>query len=135
MYFDELSTGLDGDWSAHFQSEFAQGYMSALGKFLEVESVCGQVVYPPKDKVFNAFKLTPFQDIKVVIVGQDPYHGEGQAHGLSFSVPDGMKIPPSLRNIYKEISRDTGMNIPYVWQLGKLGKAGCVLIECIVNRA
>ena len=129
MYFDELSIGLDGDWAAHFQSEFSQGYMGALGKFLEVESVCGQVVYPPKDKVFNAFKLTPFQDIKVVIVGQDPYHGEGQAHGLSFSVPDGMKIPPSLRNIYKEISRDTGMNIPMYGNLENWAKQGVFLLN------
>jgi uracil-DNA glycosylase len=129
MYFDELATNLDADWKAHFQSEFSQGYMEALGKFLEIEQVCGQTVYPPKNTIFNAFKYTPFKDIKVVIVGQDPYHGAGQAHGLSFSVPDGVKIPPSLRNIYKEISRDTGMNIPMYGNLENWAKQGVFLLN------
>ena len=129
MYFDSLTDSLDADWKDHFQSEFSQGYMSALGKFLEVESVCGQTVFPPKDQVFNAFQLTPFKDIKVVIIGQDPYHGAGQAHGLSFSVPDGVAIPPSLRNIYKEISRDTGMNIPIYGNLEAWAKQGVFLLN------
>ena len=65
-----------------------------------------EIIYPPKDYIFNALKLTPYKDVKVVIVGQDPYHGEGEAHGLSFSVQDGIKIPPSLQNIYKELNDD-----------------------------
>jgi len=129
MYFDTLIDGVGADWQQHFQAEFEQGYMNALAKFLEVEEVCGQTVYPPKPYIFNAFKQTPFKNIKVVIVGQDPYHGAGQAHGLSFSVPDGMNTPPSLKNIYKEISRDTGMNIPMYGNLETWAKQGVLLLN------
>ena len=129
MFFDGLASGLDATWKKHIQQELKKGYMEALAKFLEVESVCGQTVFPPKNQIFNAFKFTPFKDIKVVIVGQDPYHGAGQAHGLSFSVPDGVTTPPSLRNIYKEISRDIGMNIPIYGNLEGWAKQGVFLLN------
>jgi len=120
---------LDPAWKAHFEQEFAQEYMVDLCEFLKAEQRGGAVIYPPNDQWFNAFLYTPFGDIKVVIVGQDPYHGEGQAHGLSFSVPDGIKIPPSLRNIYKELSRDLGMNIPASGNLEAWAKQGVLLLN------
>ncbi len=119
----------DPAWKAHFEHEFAQEYMMELREFLKAEQRVGAVIYPPNDQWFNAFLYTPFDDIKVVIVGQDPYHGEGQAHGLSFSVPDGIKIPPSLRNIYKELSRDLGMNIPASGNLEAWAKQGVLLLN------
>lgn len=129
MYFDALMSELDDVWLNHFQQQMSQGYMQALSKFLEVEEVCGQTVYPPKKQIFNAFKFTPFNKVKVVIVGQDPYHGAGQAHGLSFSVPDSVKVPPSLRNIYKELSRDLGLNIPDSGNLEAWAKQGVLLLN------
>ena len=120
---------LDSGWKSHFESEFAQDYMRQLRTFLKSEQKNGQVIYPPADQWFNAFLYTPFDDIKVVIVGQDPYHGEGQAHGLSFSVPDGIKIPPSLRNIYKELNRDLGVEIPTSGNLASWAKQGVLLMN------
>jgi len=120
---------LDPAWKAHFEHEFAQGYMLKLREYLAAEVKSGAVIYPPADQWFNAFLYTSFNDIKVVIVGQDPYHGEGQAHGLSFSVPDGIKIPPSLRNIYKELSRDLGMTIPMSGNLEGWAKQGVLLLN------
>jgi len=120
---------LDSAWKAHFEHEFAQDYMIKLREFLKTEKQNGQVIYPPSDLWFNAFLQAPFEKIKVVIVGQDPYHGEGQAHGLSFSVPDGIKIPPSLRNIYKELNRDLGMTIPAWGNLEAWAKQGVLLLN------
>lgn len=120
---------LDSAWKQHFEQEFAQDYMVKLREFLKIEVQGGQVVYPPKDQWFNAFLYTPFQNVKVVIVGQDPYHGEGQAHGLSFSVPDGIKIPPSLRNIYKELNRDLSLPIPTSGNLEAWAKQGVLLLN------
>ena len=120
---------LDPAWRVHFEHEFAQEYMVKLCEFLKSEQRVGAAIYPPNDQWFNAFLYTPFDDIKVVIIGQDPYHGEGQAHGLSFSVPDGIKIPPSLRNIYKELSRDLGMKIPVSGNLEDWTKQGVLLLN------
>jgi len=103
--------------------------MIKLREFLKTEKQNGQVIYPPSDLWFSAFLQAPFDKIKVVIVGQDPYHGEGQAHGLSFSVPDGVKIPPSLRNIYKELNRDLGMTIPTSGNLEAWAKQGVLLLN------
>lgn len=124
-----ISEQLDPAWKLHFEHEFSQDYMLKLREYLAAEMKSGAVIYPPADQWFNAFLYTPFNDIKVVIVGQDPYHGEGQAHGLSFSVPDGIKIPPSLRNIYKELSRDLGMNIPRSGNLEAWAKQGVLLLN------
>jgi uracil-DNA glycosylase len=126
---EKIINQLDPAWKAHFEHEFAQDYMIKLREFLKTEKQNGQVIYPPSDLWFSAFLQAPFDEIKVVIVGQDPYHGEGQAHGLSFSVPDGVKIPPSLRNIYKELNRDLGMTIPTSGNLEAWAKQGVLLLN------
>ncbi len=126
---DKIIDQLDPAWKANFEHEFAKDYMQQLRRFLKAEVAAGVQVYPTKEQWFNAFLYTPFDEIKVVIVGQDPYHGPGQAHGLSFSVPDGIKIPPSLRNIYKELQRDTGMTIPDSGNLESWAKQGVLLLN------
>ncbi len=100
---------LPGSWLTYLQGEFDQDYMKSLKQFLVQEKQSGKTVYPPGNLMFNAFSSTDFENVKVVILGQDPYHGPDQAHGLSFSVPHGVKVPPSLVNIYKEIARDLGI--------------------------
>ncbi len=97
------------NWHEILKSEIAKPYISELKSFLEQEKSANQVVYPPESDVFYAFSQTPYEDVKVVIMGQDPYHGHGQAHGMSFSVPNGVRPPPSLKNIFKEIQDDVGV--------------------------
>jgi len=97
---------LESGWKKALTAELDSDYMRTLLSFLQQEKQHGKTIYPPEDLIFNAFNSTPFSQVKVVILGQDPYHGAGQAHGLSFSVPTGIKPPPSLVNIFKEISRD-----------------------------
>lgn len=97
---------LEASWHKQLQAEIAQPYIQNLKAFLEKEKQSGKVIYPPEPLVFNAFLHTPYDQVKVVIIGQDPYHGAGQAHGLSFSVPCGMPLPPSLKNIYLELQED-----------------------------
>jgi uracil-DNA glycosylase len=105
-------------WKKELESEFDKTYFANLVAFLRTEKALGKVIYPPGKEIFNAFEHTPFDQVKVVILGQDPYHGPGQAHGLSFSVPDRIKPPPSLINIFKEIATDIGVEMPK--QLGNL---------------
>ncbi len=109
---------LEKTWFEKLKEEIQKPYIHELKKFLGSEREAGKVVYPPEQLVFNAFSQTPYEKVKVVIMGQDPYHGAGQAHGLSFSVPPGITPPPSLKNIYKEISADLGCTPP---------KDGCLL--------
>jgi uracil-DNA glycosylase len=97
---------IEESWKKALQDEFQKPYFSEIKAFLIKEKEASKTVYPPGNLIFNAFNMVPFDKIKVVIIGQDPYHGEGEAHGLSFSVPKGVKIPPSLRNIYKELTND-----------------------------
>lgn len=97
---------LEASWKQALADEFAQPYMRELSGFLKQQKELGKIFYPPPGLIFNALNSTPLPAVKVVILGQDPYHGEGQAHGLSFSVPKGIAIPPSLLNIYKELERD-----------------------------
>lgn len=92
-----------------------------------------EIIYPEYDNIFNAFKLTPYKNVKVVIVGQDPYHGEGEAHGLSFSVRDGIKLPPSLKNIYKELNSDLGIEIPKSGDLTKWAREGVLLLNSVLT--
>ncbi|TDR22702.1 uracil-DNA glycosylase [Marinicella litoralis] len=101
-----MSPKLDESWFRHLASEFSQPYMQALQAFLQQQKEGNLVTFPAEPLIFNAFNRTPLPAVKVVILGQDPYHGAGQAHGLSFSVPDGIKPPPSLVNIFKEIQQD-----------------------------
>lgn len=103
---------LEESWKAALREEFAQPYMRELGDFLRREKAAGKVIYPPGPLIFNALDSTPLARVRVVILGQDPYHGPGQAHGLCFSVQPGVVPPPSLQNIYKELKRDLNLDIP-----------------------
>lgn len=103
---------MEGSWKQIMAEEFGNPYFQNLRKFLLSERANGKVIYPPGNLIFNAFDSTPFQKVKVVILGQDPYHGAGQAHGLCFSVQHGIKPPPSLVNIYKELKADVGFIPP-----------------------
>jgi uracil-DNA glycosylase len=98
-------------WKAVLKDEFTKPYFQQIVTFLRAEKASGKVIYPPGPLIFNAFNETPFEKVSVVILGQDPYHGPGQAHGLSFSVPKGIKPPPSLVNIFKEIKSDIGIDM------------------------
>ena len=99
-------------WKSILKDEFNKPYFQQLVTFLKTEKAQGKIIYPPGPLIFNAFNQTPFEKVKVIILGQDPYHGPGQAHGLSFSVPAGIKPPPSLMNIFKEIESDIGVKMP-----------------------
>lgn len=120
---------IEESWKQALGDEFAQPYMRELSQFLHQQQAAGQVFYPPPGQIFNAFNLTPLPQVKVVILGQDPYHGEGQAHGLSFSVPQGVAIPPSLLNIYKELVRDLCVPMPEHGCLQSWSQQGVLLLN------
>lgn len=103
---------MSSSWQKVLAEELAQPYLIELAAFVERERTQGLPVYPPRELVFNAFQKTAFEEVKVLIMGQDPYHGPGQAHGLSFSVPKGIPLPPSLQNIFKELVSDVGIPFP-----------------------
>ena len=103
---------LEASWKEALREEFEQPYMRSLGEFLRAEKAAGKVIYPPGPLIFNALNSTPLEQVRVVIIGQDPYHGPGQAHGLCFSVQPGVPAPPSLQNIFKELKRDLNIDIP-----------------------
>lgn len=105
----EMDVKINDSWKEILKHEFSKSYFIELAGYLKLEKANGSLIYPPGGLIFNAFNLTPFDKVKVVILGQDPYHGKGQAHGLSFSVMKGVKPPPSLQNIFKEIESDTGI--------------------------
>lgn len=120
-------------WEPILKPLFKQDYMRSLSTFVQNERK-QNLVFPPENLVFNAFKLTPFDEVKVVILGQDPYHNDGQAHGLSFSVPDGMALPPSLRNIYTELTTDIpGFRYPSSGNLTKWGEQGVLLLNATLT--
>ena len=123
-----MSVKLGNDWDELLKDEFKKEYYLKLREFL-VEEYKTKTVYPAKEDIFNALKLTSFEDTKVVIIGQDPYHGEGQSHGLSFSVKKGIKVPPSLRNIYKELNSDLGYTIPNNGYLKSWADQGVLLLN------
>ncbi|MBP5504862.1 MAG: uracil-DNA glycosylase [Bacteroidales bacterium] len=102
---------IEPSWKEVLQSEFDKPYFAALAAALHQEKARGVTIYPPGSKIFNAFSLTPFDKVRVVLLGQDPYHNPGQAEGLSFSVPSGVPLPPSLKNIYREIETDLGLDM------------------------
>jgi len=124
---------LEKGWSKHLKGEFDKPYMIELREFLGKEYSKGKVIYPEKDNIFAALNLTPLGKVKVVIIGQDPYHGEGQAHGLCFSVRTGVRVPPSLLNIYKELNRDLGLNIPTHGSLVDWAKQGVLLLNATLT--
>lgn len=124
---------LDKSWMAHIGTEFDKPYMHSLKQFLQAEKAKGKIIYPKGDHIFNAMNTTPFEKVRVVILGQDPYHGAGQAHGLSFSVPDGVKPPPSLMNIYKEIAVEYNVPIPRTGNLTRWAEQGVLLLNATLT--
>ncbi len=119
---------IGGSWEAVISDEFEKEYFKNLTAFVDSEYQ-NNLVYPPMNKIFNAFKLTPFESVKVVILGQDPYHGEGQANGLSFSVDEGVKFPPSLRNIFKSLDKDLAIDMPMSGSLERWAEQGVLLLN------
>jgi len=124
---------LDPSWQRVLGAEFDKPYMQNLAAFLAAERAAGKVIFPPEPLVFNAFNHTPFEQVRVVIIGQDPYHGEGQAHGLSFSVPEGIKPPPSLVNIFKEIESDLGVAMSGLCDLTPWANQGVLLLNAMLT--
>lgn len=124
---------LESSWQKVLNDELAQPYIAQLAAFVEKERVIGANVYPPRDLVFNALNKTPFNQVKVVIVGQDPYHGPGQAHGLCFSVPIGIPPPPSLVNIFKEQMADLGISQPPHGCLLSWAEQGVLLLNATLT--
>ncbi|NRA25483.1 MAG: uracil-DNA glycosylase [Oleispira sp.] len=125
---------LESGWQQLLNVEFDQPYMHALQDFLALEQQRGKTIFPPADQIFTALNLTPLKDVKVVILGQDPYHGTGQAHGLSFSVPSTLiKLPPSLKNIYKELNADLGLPIPSTGNLTPWAEQGVLLLNAMLT--
>lgn len=134
MANETLNPQLEGGWKKALAEEFGAEYMKELKKKLVEEIKAGIVIYPPAKQIFNAFNLTPFDKVKVVILGQDPYHGKGQAHGLSFSVPNGINPPPSLVNIFKEIESDLGVKISKTnGNLESWARQGVLLLNAILT--
>ncbi|VAW47343.1 Uracil-DNA glycosylase, family 1 [hydrothermal vent metagenome] len=123
---------LNSSWLEHLQHEFKKAYMQELKAFLQTEKQTNKIIYPPGQLMFNALNSTSLDQIKVVILGQDPYHGSGQAHGLSFSVPDEVKVPPSLVNIFKEIKADLGIENRN-GNLSKWAQQGVLLLNSVLS--
>lgn len=124
---------IEESWREILKDEFKQPYFSDLKTFLENEKSTGQIIYPSGQNIFAAFDKTPFDKVKVVILGQDPYHGTGQAHGLSFSVPEKQAIPPSLQNIFKEIKSDLNIDMPKNGNLEKWARQGVLLLNATLT--
>ena len=124
---------LSASWQRHLGAALASAPMRDLSAFLRAEKTKGRVIHPPGPQIFNAFNRTPFEAVRVVILGQDPYHGPGQAHGLSFSVPDGVPPPPSLRNIFKEIERELGLPRPTTGNLTPWSDRGVLLLNAVLT--
>jgi uracil-DNA glycosylase len=121
-------------WKKVLKNEFTKTYFQQIVTFLKTEKAQGKQIYPPGPLIFNAFNTTPFDQVKVVIIGQDPYHGPGQAHGLSFSVPTGIKPPPSLVNIFKELEKDMGIKMPAQYgNLTKWAEQGVLLLNAALT--
>ena len=127
------SIRLHDSWKAFLAPEFEQAYMSDLKKFLKQEKTAGKVIFPRGDSIFAALNHTPLDKVKVVILGQDPYHGPGQAHGLSFSVPTGVALPPSLQNIFKELEADLKIPRAKVGNLESWADRGVLLLNSVLT--
>jgi uracil-DNA glycosylase len=129
----EINPQIESSWKEILTEEFNSSYFNQLRDFLLREKSTGKSIYPPGKQIFSAFEYTPFDKVKVVIIGQDPYHGMGQAHGLCFSVPDGIKPPPSLVNIFKELKSDLGIPIPQKGCLEQWAKQGVLLLNATLT--
>jgi len=128
----DINPNIEEGWKKILWEEFQSPYFSELKQFL-VEETASRSIYPPGPLIFNAFQHTPFDRVKVVILGQDPYHGAGQAHGLCFSVPPGIKAPPSLVNIFKELQSDLGIAIPAHGNLESWADQGVLLVNATLT--
>ena len=124
-----MEVNIEPSWKQELKEEFDKPYFEQIVHFLKEEKKAGKVIYPPGKLIFNAFECTPFSKVKVVIIGQDPYHNPGQAHGLSFSVPDKIQPPPSLVNIFKELHNDLDIPIPSTGNLEKWAMQGVLLLN------
>lgn len=127
-----MNVQIEESWRAYLQPEFEKDYFRNLTEFVRNEYI-QQPIYPPGKLIFNAFNLCPFDKTKVVIIGQDPYHGPGQAHGLCFSVNDGVRFPPSLLNIFKEIKNDIGTDAPSTGNLTRWAEQGVLLLNATLT--
>ena len=128
-----MDVKIEQSWKAALAGEFEKPYFAQLVRFLNGEKAAGKVIYPPGSQIFRAFELTPVEQVKVVILGQDPYHGPGQAMGLSFSVPDGVPAPPSLRNIFQEVETDLGIRMSGRPNLEKWARQGVLLLNAVLT--
>jgi uracil-DNA glycosylase len=127
-----MDVKIEESWKKQLQEEFEKPYFKQLTDLVKSE-YASQTIYPPAKLIFNAFDQCPFDQVKVVILGQDPYHGPGQAHGLCFSVNDGVDFPPSLRNIFNEIQADTGAPVPTSGNLERWAKQGVLLLNATLT--
>lgn len=127
-----MDVKIEESWKQHLNDEFGKDYFVKLTDFVRNE-YASKRVFPPAKEIFNAFEYTPFDKVKVVILGQDPYHGDGQAHGLSFSVPEGIRTPPSLVNIFKEINTDLGTAIATSGNLVRWAEQGVLLLNATLT--
>ena len=128
-----MEVRIEESWKNALAEEFGKPYFESLVRFLHSEKTAGQKIYPPGSQIFRAFDLTPLENLKVVILGQDPYHGPGQAHGLSFSVSAGVPAPPSLKNIFKEIESDLGIRMSGYPDLEKWARQGVLLLNAVLT--
>lgn len=128
-----MDVKIEKTWQTVLQSEFDKTYFAAVAAFLHSEIRAGKIIYPPGKLIFNAFNSCPYDKVKVVLLGQDPYFGPGQAHGLSFSVPEGITPPPSLQNIFKELHADTGLPIPRHGCLEAWAGQGVLLLNSVLT--
>lgn len=124
-----MNVQIDASWKNALTEEFDKPYFNGIVQFLKAEKALKREIYPAGPNIFNAFSRTPFENVKVVIIGQDPYHGPGQAHGLAFSVVKGIPTPPSLKNIFKELQSDIGMAIPSSGDLTPWAEQGVLLLN------
>ena len=124
---------IETSWKAALEDEFEKAYFLELKRFLKEEKKAGKVLYPPGQLIFKAFELTPFDEVKAIILGQDPYHNPGQAMGLSFSVPKGVRVPPSLKNIYKELYGDLDVAPPQHGDLTQWAEQGVFLLNAMLT--
>lgn len=128
-----MNVQIEAGWKKVLESEFNKPYFLQIVHFLKTEKNIGKIIYPPGSQIFNAFEMSPFEKTKLVLLGQDPYHGPGQAHGLSFSVPDGIRPPPSLLNIFKELNTDIGLTIPGKGNLSAWATQGVLLLNAYLT--
>lgn len=128
-----MDVRIEQSWKEALKDEFDKQYFASLVEFLRHEKASGKKIYPPGSQIFRAFDLTPVPQVKVVILGQDPYHGVGQAHGLSFSVPEGVPAPPSLKNIFKEIETDLGVRMSGYPNLENWARQGVLLLNAVLT--